>query len=57
MLKNKGDSVEQGEPIARLYAQTQELCQRGQERFLSALEVGSHAPDVGPMILERVEGE
>ncbi len=57
LLKNKGDSVEQGEPIARLYAQTQELCQRGQERFLSALEVGSHAPDVGPMILERVEGE
>lgn len=57
LLKNKGDAVEQGQPIARLYAKSEELCQRGKERFLSALEVGDCAPDVGPMILERIEGE
>ena len=55
LLKNKGDRVEQGQPIARLYAQREELCQRGKERFLAALEVGPQAPEIGPMILERVE--
>ena len=57
LLKNQGDRVEAGEPIARLYAQSEERCRQGQERFLSALEIGPHAPDPGPMILERVEGE
>ena len=55
LLKNKGDRVEKGQPIARLYAQREELCQRGKERFLAALEVGPRAPEIGPMILERVE--
>ena len=55
LLKNKGDRVEKGQPIARLYAQREELCQRGKERFLAALEVGPQAPEIGPMILERVE--
>ena len=55
LLKNKGDRVEKGQPIARLYAQREELCQRGKERFLTALEIGPQAPEIGPMILERVE--
>lgn len=54
LLKNKGDRVEQGQPIARLYAQSEALCRRGEERFFQALEVGPQAPQTGPMILDRV---
>ena len=54
LLKNKGDRVEQGQPIARLYAQSKALCRRGEERFFQALEVGPQAPQTGPMILDRV---
>lgn len=54
LLKNKGDRVEQGQPIARLYAQSEALCRRGEERFFRALEVGPQAPQTGPMILDRV---
>lgn len=55
LLKNKGDTVTKGEPIARLYAQRSDLCQRGRERFLSALKVGQEPPAMGPLILERIE--
>lgn len=54
LLKNKGNRVEQGQPIARLYAQSEALCRRGEERFFQALEVGPQAPQTGPMILDRV---
>ena len=55
LLKNKGDAVEKGQSIARLYAQSEDLCQRGQQRFLEALEVGPQPPEIAPMIVERVE--
>lgn len=54
LMKNKGDRVEKGQPIARLYAQSEALCRRGEERFFQALEVGPQAPQTGPMILDRV---
>lgn len=54
LLKNKGDRVEQGQPIARLYAQSEAQCRRGAERFLQALEVGQTEPQTGPMLVERV---
>ena len=54
LMKNKGDRVEQGQPIARLYAQSEALCRRGEERFFQALEVGPQAPQTGPMIVDRV---
>lgn len=54
LLKNKGDRVEQGQLIARLYAQNEALCRRGEERFFQALEVGPQAPQTGPMIVDRV---
>ena len=54
LLKNKGDRVEQGQPIARLYAQSEALCRRGEERFFQALEVGPQTPQTGSMILDRV---
>lgn len=55
LLKNKGDHAEAGECIARLYAESEKQCDRGEERFLSALEVGLKKPEMGPLILERVE--
>ena len=55
LLKNKGDRVERGEPIARLYAQEESRCRQGARRFLEALETGPQAPVLGPLILERVE--
>ena len=57
LLQNKGDRVEQGQPIARLYAQSESLCRRGKERFLVSLEVGELAPKRGPMIVERIAEE
>lgn len=57
LLQNKGDRVEQGQPIARLYAQSEALCRRGKERFLASLEVGELAPKRGPMIVERIAEE
>ena len=54
LLHNKGDRVEQGQPIARLYAQSEARCRRGAERFLQALEVGQIEPQTGPMLVERV---
>ena len=54
LMKNKGDRVEKGQPIARLYAQSKALCRRGEERFFQALEVGPQAPQTGPMIVDRV---
>ena len=54
LLHNKDDRVEQGPPIARLYAQSEARCRRGAERFLQALEVGQTEPQTGPMLVERV---
>ena len=54
LMKNKGDRVEKGQPIARLYAQSEARCRRGAERFLQALEVGQTEPQTGPMLVERV---
>ena len=54
LMKNKGDRVEKGQPIARLYAQSKALCRRGEERFFQALEVGPQTPQTGSMILDRV---
>lgn len=55
LLKNKGDFAQAGEPIARLYASTPGRLERGRQRLLEALQVGSAAPAIPPLILERVE--
>lgn len=51
LLKNKGDRVSAGEPVARLYASQEARLARGEERLLSALEVGEEEPVMGPLIL------
>ena len=55
LMKNKGDYAEAGECIARLYADNEETCARGAERFLNALSVGPEKPEIGPLLLERIE--
>lgn len=55
LLKTKGDFVEAGEPIALLYGGSEEKCRRGEERFLSALELHAEQPEAAPLILERIE--
>lgn len=55
LLKNKGDYGKAGECIARMYAQSEEKCKKGQERFLGALSIGENKPETGPLILERIE--
>ena len=55
LMKNKGDYAEAGECIARLYADNAEKCARGAERFLNALSVGPEKPEIGPLLLERIE--
>lgn len=55
LMKNKGDYAEAGECIARLYADNEEKCARGAERFLNALSVGPEKPEIGPLLLERIE--
>ncbi len=55
LLKNKGEQVKQGQCIARLYAGSEEKLFRGEERFLSALKIGPGKPEIGPLILDRIE--
>ena len=55
LMKNKGDYAEAGECIARLYADNEETRARGAERFLNALSVGPEKPEIGPLLLERIE--
>lgn len=55
LLKNKGDRVEAGETAALLYADSEDRCDRGEERFLSAMRIGPEKPELGPLILERIE--
>lgn len=54
LLANRGSRVEKGQPIARLYAQSDGQCQRSMERFLSALTIEKEEPEVRPLIIERI---
>lgn len=54
LLANKGDPVEKGRPIAKLYAQSGEQCRRGMERFLSALSIEKERPESQPLIVKRI---
>ncbi len=54
LYKNKGDRVQAGEPIARLYAQTEAQCARAAKRLLAALQIKNEEPQSGPLVLERI---
>ncbi len=55
LWENKGSKeVEKGQKLARLYADSEERLQRGEEIFLSALEIGPAKPQSSPLIRETV---
>lgn len=48
-----GDQVDQGQPLARLFA-GEELGQAGREKLLGAIHIADEKPTVGPLILDRI---
>ena len=52
-----GARVEEGDPLATLYAARPELIADAQERFLAALEFGDEAPEALPHFFARVTSE
>lgn len=57
LLKKTGDHVEAGEPIARFFAQDEEMIRRSRECFCRAVEIGEQEPRRLPLILARVSRE
>ena len=54
MLSRLGDRVEVGQPLARLFAPST-LLEAGRTQFLQALSITELAPQVGPLILDRID--
>ena len=54
LYKKTGDAVRKGEPIAELFASSDEKLQAGKARFLEALTFGEAAPKKRPLILGTV---
>ena len=54
LYKKTGDAVRKGEPIAELFASSDEKLQAGKARFLEALTFGETAPQKRPLILGTV---
>ena len=48
-----GEKVAKGQPLARLHAVSEKSAQAAEQAFLDAVEIGD-APDLGPLILERI---
>lgn len=55
--KSKGEFVNEGEPIATLYADSDGRCRRGEERLRAALTFAKDPPQAAPLILDRIEAE
>ncbi len=55
LTKKTGDFVKQGEEIARLYTNKQELVGHAEQIFLSALEFSGDVPKLTELIIDRVE--
>lgn len=53
MLVRLGDKVTSGQPLATLFA-AEEVAQAGKEKLLSAIQLSDEAPQVGPLILDRI---
>lgn len=54
LMANRGDRVENGQPVAKLYARSEGQCRRGMERFLSALSIEKERPESQPLIIGRI---
>lgn len=54
LCRKTGDAVRKGEPIAELFASSEEKLQAGKARFLEALSFGDADPQKRPLILGTV---
>lgn len=54
MNKNTGDAVKNGETIATLLTNKQELCQNAEKTLLEAVTISSEKPELPPHVLARV---
>lgn len=54
--KNKGDQVEKGDVLARLYARNEELCREAAELLLSAYAFGDAQPPKQPSVRMEIGG-
>ncbi|ARP51243.1 thymidine phosphorylase [Ruminococcaceae bacterium CPB6] len=57
LQKKTGDRVQRGEPIAVLYAATDEKCRAAAELFRSAVVISSQKPTAVPLIHARVTAD
>ena len=48
-----GDQVDQGQPLARLFA-GEEASQAGREKLLDAIQIADEKPTLGPLVLDRI---
>ncbi len=56
LIKKTGDGVEEGEPIARLYAKDPAKFQGAKARFLAALTIDGEKPGAQPLIYRKIGG-
>ena len=55
LLRQKGDWVEKGEVIAKIYTNKENISEKLQRDFLSAVEISDEMPQKQPLIYEVVE--
>ncbi len=53
-LAKPGDRVERGQPLLELRGDAGSRCTAAREALAGAFEIGPRAPDIGPLILERI---
>ena len=53
-LRKRGDSVEEGEPLAEIHARDEAAAEAVAEMVLGAYEIGDEAPPARPIVLETI---
>ncbi|MBQ8600211.1 MAG: pyrimidine-nucleoside phosphorylase [Clostridia bacterium] len=56
LVKKTGDRIEEGEPIARLFAKDPHPFTAAKKRFLSAITIGEGQPAAQPLIYRKIGG-
>jgi thymidine phosphorylase len=55
-LAKPGDRVERGQPLLELRGDAESVFAAAREALSGAIEIGPAAPDIGPLVLERIGG-
>jgi thymidine phosphorylase len=56
-LAKPGDRVERGQPLLELRGDAESRFAGAREALSAAIEIGPQAPDIGPLVLERIRGD